>query len=126
MKLPVSLFVVIALAWGGSWAWRSHVSARDGERLAARVKPGDIRMISSETCGWCTAARRWMTAEGIPFQECFLERDAQCRADYVARGGRGTPTLVVRGHTVLGFDRARLLQLIENENENGAEPNRQR
>ncbi|MFN3302987.1 MAG: glutaredoxin family protein [Roseateles sp.] len=114
MKLPpLSLIVVVAVAAAGSWAWRGHVKAQDAELLVQRVKPGDIRMISSETCGWCTAARRWMQDEGIPFQECFIERDAQCRADYQALGGRGTPTLVVRGQTVLGFDRARIIEIVQ-------------
>lgn len=122
MQLPPrSLLVVIALTAAASWAWRSQVSSRDGERLAATVQPGDIRMISSETCGWCTAARRWMQREGVAFDECFIERDAPCLADYQALGGLGTPTLRVRGHTVLGFDRARILDILEQ-----AEPSRQR
>jgi glutaredoxin len=122
MKLPWSLLAVIAVASLASWGWRSHVSAQDARQLAARVQPGDIRMISSQTCGWCTVARRWFKDEGIPFQECFLERDEQCRADYVARGGLGTPTLVVRGQTVVGFDRARMLEILDDK----AEPSRQR
>lgn len=113
MKLPpLSLIVVVTLTAAASWAWRSHVKAQDGALLAQRVQPGDIRMISSETCGWCTAARRWMQDEGIAFQECFIERDAQCRADYQALGSRGTPTLVVRGQTVLGLDRARIIEIV--------------
>jgi len=110
---PRSLLVVIALAAAASWAWRGHVSAEDGELLAQKVKPGDIRMISSETCGWCTAARRWMQEEGVAFNECFIERDEQCMADYRAQGGMGTPTLIVRGHTVLGFDRARIIEIVK-------------
>ncbi|MFG6416428.1 glutaredoxin family protein [Roseateles sp. DC23W] len=110
---PRSLLVVIALAAAASWAWRSHVKSVDGELLAQRVQPGDIRMISSETCGWCTAARRWMQDEGIAFDECFVERDAQCRADYQALGGMGTPTLIVRGQTVMGFDRARIIEILQ-------------
>jgi len=113
--VPRSLLVVIALAAAASWAWRSHVSANDGELLAQRVQPGDIRMLSSETCGWCTAARRWMRSEGVAFEECFIERDAQCAADYQARGDQGTPTLIVRGHTVVGFDRERLIELVSGE-----------
>lgn len=110
---PRSLLVVVALTALASWAWRSHVASGDGELLAQRVKPGDIRMISSETCGWCTAARRWMTQQRVPFDECFIERDAQCAADYRALGGRGTPTLLVRGQVVLGFDRARIIEIVQ-------------
>jgi len=74
--------------------------------MKREVRPGDIRMLSSETCPWCLAARRWMTQKGIPFQECFIERDGVCLSDYQALGASGTPTLVVRGRRVIGFDRA--------------------
>ncbi|WP_457425215.1 glutaredoxin family protein [Roseateles sp. P5_E7] len=110
---PLSLFVVVGATALASWAWRGHVAVQDGELLAQRAKPGDIRMISSETCPYCLAARRWMTQQGVPFNECFIERDAQCRADYLALGGMGTPTLVVRGQRVIGFDRARLLEILK-------------
>ncbi|MBI3346129.1 MAG: glutaredoxin family protein [Burkholderiales bacterium] len=110
---PLSLLVVVASTALASWAWRGHVAAVDGERLARHARPGDIRMISSETCPWCLAARRWMTAEGVPFSECFIERDAQCLADYQALGAVGTPTLVVRGQRVIGFDRARILEIVK-------------
>lgn len=109
---PRSLLIVIAIAAAAGWAWRSHVSSRDAELLAQHVQPGDIRMISSETCGWCTAARRWMQEEGVPFSECFVERDERCMADYQALGAQGTPTLMVRGQRVLGFDRQRIIELL--------------
>ena len=114
MKLPpLSLLIVVGLTALASWAWRGHVAAQDGDLLAMRAKPGDIRMISSETCPYCLAARRWMTAQRVPFSECFIERDAQCMADYQALGAVGTPTLVVRGQRVIGFDRARLLEILK-------------
>src|SRR6185503_8204804 len=103
---PSSLLVVIAVTALASWAWRGHVADKDGQLLAQRAKPGDIRMISSETCPYCLAARRWMTQQGVPFSECLIERDAQCLADYQALGAAGTPTLLVRGQRVVGFDRA--------------------
>lgn len=110
--MPRSLLVVILLAALASWGWRAHVERTDGERLAALARPGDIRMISSETCGWCTAARRWMTQKGIPFDECFIEREARCLADYEALGAQGTPTLMVRGQRILGFDRDGIAQAL--------------
>ena len=111
--LPRSLIVVVALAAGASWLWRDRVADQDARRLQALARPGDIRMISSETCPWCLAARRWMTQEGIPFQECFIERDAGCRADYEAQGAAGTPTLLVRGQRILGFDRQALTRALQ-------------
>lgn len=110
--MPRSLLLLIAAVFLASWAWRTHVADRDGQDLARLAKPGDIRMISSETCPWCLAAHRWFTENGVPFSECKIERDERCAADYVALGAQGTPTLIVAGRPVIGFDRARILQLL--------------
>lgn len=66
-------------------------------------------MISSDTCVYCVTARRWLHQHGVSFDECFIERDAQCRSLYQATQERGTPTLIVRGKVQLGFDAARVL-----------------
>lgn len=107
--VPRSLLVVVALAALASWAWRGRVAEADGQALKQRARPGDIRMLSSETCPWCVVARRWMTQQGVPFQECFIEREPTCLADYQALGAAGTPTLLVRGQRIVGFDRQALL-----------------
>ncbi len=103
------LVVVVALASGGSQWWRSHLAGGMGAQLAAQAQPGDIQMLSSTTCAYCTAARRWMTDQQVPFTECFVERDADCAARYQALGARGTPTLLVRGQLQLGFSPQRVL-----------------
>ena len=54
-----------------------------------------------------------MAEQGLPFKECLIERDTQCLADYQALGAAGTPTLVVRGHRVVGFDRAQMLEILK-------------
>ena len=111
-----SLAVLLVLVLGASVAtqwWGLTRDSRLAERLAALAGPGDIRMLSSETCVYCTAARRWMTEHRVGFVECFIERDAQCRALYDATQARGTPTLIVRGQSQLGFDAARVLAALE-------------
>jgi len=103
------LAVVVALASGASQWWRSHLAGSLGEQLVALARPGDIQMLSSITCVYCTAARRWLTDQQVPFSECFIERDADCLARYQALGGRGTPTLLVRGQMQLGFSPQQVL-----------------
>jgi glutaredoxin len=106
--------VLAVLAMGGftQW-WHGRSEQRDSARLAALAQPGDIRMLSSVSCVYCEAARRWMTAQGVRFEECFIERDPACAAAYQATQARGTPTLLVRGQVQLGFDAARVLRAIE-------------
>ena len=103
------LVVVVALASGASQWWRSHLAGGIGEQLAAQARPGDIQMLSSTTCVFCTAARHWLTDQQVPFTECFIERDADCAARYQALGARGTPTLLVRGQVQLGFSPQQVL-----------------
>lgn len=96
------VLLVLALSAASQW-WAGAHERRVGTRVASLAGPGDIRMLSSETCPVCVVARHWMSDHGVPFTECTIERDAQCRADYLARGAPGTPVLLVCGRTLVGF-----------------------
>lgn len=110
----IALLFVLVLGVSAGMQWWGHAGEQGrGERLAAVARAGDIRMLSSETCVFCTAARRWMAEYRVPFDECFVERDAQCRAAYDATLARGTPTLIVRGQVLLGFDAGKVLAVLE-------------
>lgn len=101
------LWVLLALA--ATEGWRAYQAGKLAQQLVARVRPGDILMLSSETCVFCDRARRWMTQQALPFTECFIESDADCARRYQATGAQGTPTLLVRGRLQLGFSPDRLL-----------------
>jgi glutaredoxin len=109
MSLPPhtrALLAVTAIVLGVGWAnrsWQDWRSDRIGERVAAAARPGDIRMLSSEVCEYCTAARTWFGAHRVPFAECFIERDAACAAEFDRAQAPGTPLLIVRGQRQRGF-----------------------
>ena len=113
-RASLGLLVVLVLMAGAAnqW-WHGASERRDGARLAALAQPGDIRMLASVTCVYCEAARHWMTAQGVRFDECFIERDAQCQALYDASGARGTPTLLVRGRVQVGFQAKRVIEALQ-------------
>jgi glutaredoxin len=98
---------VLAVVGGSAW-WRDHQADRLGTEIAQLARAGDIQMLSSTTCVYCTRARQWLTAQRVPFAECFIERDADCAARYQALGAAGTPTLLVRGRALLGFSAQQL------------------
>lgn len=105
-QLALGLIAGLALVgWPAFQAWRD---GQVGEEIARLAKPGDILMVSSETCLFCTAARRWMTAQQVPFDECLVERDGACMARFQAQGAPGTPLLFVRGQPQLGFSPERV------------------
>ena len=102
-----SLLVVTALVLGVGWATQAlqgWSSAQLGQSVAATARPGDIRMLSSETCEYCMRARAWFGRHRVPFSECTIERDAACAAEFSATLAPGTPVLLVRGAKLVGFD----------------------
>ncbi|MEW6705877.1 MAG: glutaredoxin domain-containing protein [Pseudomonadota bacterium] len=102
------VLLVLVVSAGVQW-WHGAREARLGETLAARVGPGDIHLLTSDTCDICTFARHWLRQHRVPFTECSIERDAQCARDYQATRSPGTPVVLVRGKPQVGFDPERLL-----------------
>jgi glutaredoxin len=110
----IAALVLLVLGAAAAQSWWTLTSERRAlERLAVLARPGDLRMLSSETCPYCEAARRAMSAHAVRFDECFIERDSDCRALYEATQARGTPTLLVRGRPQVGFDVPRLITALE-------------
>ncbi len=108
-RAVAGLGLLVLAASGASTWWALRHSAQLGRDVAALARPGDIRMLSSETCAICGAARQWFTAHGVSYTECTIERDAACRADFQASLSPGTPVLLVRGQTLVGFSPERVL-----------------
>jgi glutaredoxin len=106
------LALLVAAGWTGVQLLESFSSERIGRELAANAKPGDIMMLSSETCLYCQRARAWFTEHRVVFGECFIERDPACRAAFDALQSPGTPTLVVRGQRQVGFSAERVAQAL--------------
>ncbi len=109
----LSLGLIVLGVWAAQQWWRAERGQQLGEQVAAITRAGDIRMLSSETCGICTVARGWFTRNGVVFSECFIERDAACRSEFEALRAAGTPVLVVRGQPQLGFNPQRLLLALQ-------------
>jgi len=100
--------LVVAITAASTW-WAGRQEAQVGAQVAALAGPGDIRMLSSDTCGICTMARGWFQKHGVAYTECSIERDAACKADFEASRSPGTPVLLVRRQVMVGFNPERLL-----------------
>lgn len=109
----LGLLLLAGLVYGGWTLWRGKAAADVGQRIAVLAQPGDIQMISSTTCSYCTIARRWFAVNKVAHTECFIESDKNCAAAYEATLARGTPTLIVRGQVQLGFDATSVVRRLE-------------
>ena len=115
----IGLVLVVLVSGGASQLWRAWNDGRNestlGPEMAQRAVAGDIRMIASETCVYCKAAKLWFQRQNVPVTECLIERDPVCAADYRAAGAPGTPLLIVRGEQQLGFSPERVLQRLNSK-----------
>jgi glutaredoxin len=105
------VLLVAAVSLAAQW-WQARSERDIGSRVAAAAAPGELRMISSESCGICTLARGWFREHRVAFEECFVERDAACRAEFERLGAQGTPVIVVRGQPQLGFNPTRIARAL--------------
>ena len=99
-----SLIGVVLATSASVQAWHGWRQVRLGEQIAAAARPGDIRILSSDTCEACVWARDWLQRHDVHFTECSIERDAACARDFAASRSPGTPVVLVRGRAQVGFD----------------------
>jgi glutaredoxin len=99
----LSLVAAVVLVSGSWQVYQRYRDSGVGAEIAKRAQAGDIRMLSSTTCVYCVQAKNWFDAHDIPVDECFIETDPACAADYAARGAAGTPMIRVKGRWQTGF-----------------------
>jgi glutaredoxin len=90
----------------------SKKKAASAARPAVARRALDVVMYSSATCGYCKRAARYFGSRGVGFREIDINASAAAKAEFGRRGGFATPLIFVNGQRVLGFDRARLDQIL--------------
>ena len=108
------LALVLLVSAASSW-WVGYQGRALGREVAALARPGDIHMVSSESCAICLQARRWFTQHRVAFSECLIERDPVCQQLLASTQSPGTPVMLVRGQPQLGFDPSRLKRALASD-----------
>lgn len=116
-KSLMGLALVMLLAWGAREVLVHRQDSQQGQDVRVKVRAGDIVMYTTDTCPYCAKAREWLTEQKVPWRDCNVDHETQCRADYEAKGSPGVPLMKVRGQWQLGFDPDWLVQTLQ-----GTEP----
>jgi glutaredoxin len=108
-------FTAYAL-WSGVQAAlseRGGATRQELRALAATVRSGEVVMYSTQDCGYCVQAKRWLTRHGFAFTECDIEREVRCEREFADHSADGTPFLLVRGQPMPnGFDADEFVALL--------------
>ncbi len=78
-----------------------------------RKKQKRVIVFSTPTCPHCNRAKHYLRSRGVRFRDVDVSRDRAAARDMVRRSGQqGVPVLDIGGKIVVGFDRAKIDQLL--------------
>ncbi|MFA5522845.1 MAG: glutaredoxin family protein [Tissierellales bacterium] len=72
----------------------------------------NVIIYSSNTCGYCTLAKEYLQEKGVSYEEKNISTDPIARKELMQKGYMGVPVIVVNGEEIVGFDKARLEELL--------------
>ena len=73
----------------------------------------NVTVYSTPTCSWCTTLKTYLRNQRIPFSEIDVSRDQNAAEEMVRRSGQqGVPQTDIEGEMIVGFDKARINELL--------------
>ena len=72
-----------------------------------------VKIYSTPTCPYCIRAKSYLDAKGLSYENIDVAKDKQGLEEMVKISGQmGVPVIVVDGEIIMGFDKARLEELL--------------
>ncbi len=72
-----------------------------------------VVVYSTPTCSWCRTIKDYFQKNSIRFRDIDVSRDQKAAEEMVKRSGQqGVPQTVIGGQVVIGFDKAKIDQLL--------------
>lgn len=72
-----------------------------------------VTVYSTPTCSWCNTLKSWLKKNNINFNDVDISRDEKAAEALVRRSGQqGVPQTDINGEIVVGFNQARLKELL--------------
>jgi len=88
-----------------------HAEARYCEE--GKPPPADqVMMLTAEWCPYCTKARNWLVAQGVPYCEYDIERSPTGAARYAQGAIKVIPQIFIGERVLVGFNRDELEQTL--------------
>lgn len=73
----------------------------------------NVVIYSSNTCGYCVEAKKYLDSIGVAYTERNVSTDVQARKDLMAQGFMGVPVIFVDEEIIQGFDKKKLDELLK-------------
>ena len=73
----------------------------------------EVIMFTSDTCGYCHAAKDYLDSLGVKYTEKNVSQDVDARKELIEKKFMGVPVIIVGDETIQGFNKDRLSELFE-------------
>lgn len=71
-----------------------------------------VEIYTSNTCGYCHAAKEFFEANGIEYIEHNVSKDVEARKTLIKKGIMSVPLIIIDGEEIMGFDEAKIKSLL--------------
>jgi glutaredoxin-like YruB-family protein len=99
-------------------AYESIISGREmgSIRQEEGKKAKNVTVYTTPTCSWCTTLKTYLDSHQVRYREINVASDSAAAEAMVRRSGQqGVPQTEINGQMIVGFDKARINQLLEIE-----------
>lgn len=93
----------------------NSVSVEPFDTTTNKATAGKARVVmySTEWCGVCKSAKRYMQTNNIPFKEYDVEKSRKGKADFARLNGSGVPILLIGDKRMNGFSPGRFEKMYQ-------------
>ena len=78
------------------------------------VKSKQVTVYTTPSCSWCTTLKTYLDQNQVRYREINVAADMAAAEAMVKRSGQqGVPQTEINGQMIVGFDKARINQLLE-------------
>ena len=73
-----------------------------------------VKIYTTPTCVYCRMAKDFFNQHSVQYEEHNVMEDLKAREEMVSKSGQmGVPVIDVGGEMIIGFDKERLMELLD-------------
>ncbi|MFH1036446.1 MAG: glutaredoxin domain-containing protein [Patescibacteria group bacterium] len=72
-----------------------------------------VKVYSTPVCPYCYTLKEYLKSKGVVFEDIDVSKDEKVKEEMVKNSGQmGVPVVEIDGQFVIGFDRGKLVELL--------------
>lgn len=72
----------------------------------------NVTLYTSNTWPHCITAKQYLSEKGVSYEEKNVQTDPSARKELMQMGHMGVPVIIVDGEEIVGFNKAKLEELL--------------